>query len=80
MFYVYILQSLIDPQKTYIGYTADLTQRFNDHNAGKSIYTVRFKPWKMASFIAIESQEKAIALEKYLKTNAGKKFLKNRLV
>ena len=80
MFYVYILQSLIDPQRTYIGYTANLTERFNDHNAGKSIYTARFKPWKIAGFIAIESQEKAISLERYLKTNAGKKFLKNRLV
>lgn len=38
MYYVYLIKSLKDPSKTYIGYTVDLEQRLEKHNSGGSIY------------------------------------------
>jgi len=35
MYYVYLLRSISYPEKTYIGFSEDLKQRFDDHNAGK---------------------------------------------
>lgn len=76
MFYVYYLQSESFPEKTYIGYTTNLKQRFCDHNEGKSIYTRDFKPWKMIGFLGFDSEDKALRFERYLKSNASRIFLR----
>ena len=31
----------------YVGMTANLERRLKEHNSGKSLYTKRFKPWKV---------------------------------
>ena len=36
MFYTYILRSLSNPAQRYIGHTADLRSRLDEHNSGKS--------------------------------------------
>jgi putative endonuclease len=46
VFYVYILRSVNHPAQTYIGSTEDLRARLAQHNAGRSIHTKKFKPWK----------------------------------
>lgn len=76
MFYVYYLRSKSSPEKTYIGYTGNLKQRLADHNAGKSIYTQGFKPWGLIAFLGFDEEYKAIQFEKYLKTNAGRVFIR----
>lgn len=76
MFYVYYLRSVSFPDKTYIGFTHNLKQRFADHNVGKSIYTAQYKPWKMIGFLGFDQEAKAIQFERYLKTNAGRIFLR----
>jgi predicted GIY-YIG superfamily endonuclease len=80
MFYVYYLKSKIFPQKTYIGYTSNLKQRVVDHNAGKSVYTRDFKPWKLIGFLGFDQEFKAIQFEQYLKTNAGRIFIRRYFV
>ena len=76
MVYDYYLRSLSFPGKTYIGYTSNLRQRFADHNAGKSIYTKNCKPWELIGFLGFDHKLKALRFERYLKTNAGKVFLR----
>ena len=76
MFYVYYLQSLSHSNRTYIGYTSNLKQRIADHNAGKSVYTKDFKPWRIIGFLCFDSELKAIRFEKHLKSHAGRIFLK----
>ena len=76
MFYVYYLRSFSFPEKTYIGYTSNLKQRFADHNDGKSVYTKKCKPWELIGFLGFDQKLKALRFERYLKTNAGKVFLR----
>ena len=80
MFYVYILKSIIHPDKTYIGYTNNLTRRLIEHNSGNCTYTSSFKPWNIVCYTAFHEQEKAILFEKYLKTSSGKTFLNQRFL
>jgi len=76
MFYVYYLRSKSFPDKTYIGFTSNLKQRFSDHNAGKSVYTKDFKPWGVIGFFGFDQESKALRFEQYLKSNAGRIFLR----
>jgi putative endonuclease len=76
MFYVYFLQSLSHSNKSYIGFTQDLKQRFAEHNDGKSMYTAQFAPWSMIGFFGFNQEIKGRRFEMYLKTNSGRIFLK----
>jgi len=80
MYYVYILKSIKDSKKIYVGYTTSLENRLDMHNHGKSAYTAKYKPWKLISYVALESESRAIAFEKYLKGGSGKAFAKNHLL
>ncbi len=79
MYYVYILRSLTNPNKTYTGYTKDLKQRLADHNYGESIYTAERGPWRLEVYIAFQDEARAIAFEKYLKSGSGRVFSKKHL-
>ena len=76
MFYVYILQSINNPEHFYVGYTNDLKKRIKDHNSGFSIHTNKFKPWKIRGYFAFDGKEKAEKFEAYLKTGNGRIFSK----
>jgi putative endonuclease len=78
MYYVYLLRSLNNPSKTYVGYTLDVAQRLETHNSGGSIYTKSDKPWKLVSYIAFDSEEKAQSFEKYIKVGSGYVLAKKR--
>lgn len=77
MFYVYILQSIDNPDSFYIGFTTDLKQRLDEHNSGKSVHTNKCKPWKIKNYFAFDSEIKAKHFETYLKSHSGRKFCKN---
>lgn len=79
MYYVYLIRSLANPYKTYIGYTADLEDRLAKHNAGGSIYTSDHRPWKLVTYICFDKEDKAIEFEKYIKVGSGHAFAKKRL-
>ncbi len=76
MYYVYILNSVIDKNRMYVGCTIDLENRLNEHNAGECIHTNKYKPWKLWTYIYFENKEKAIAFERYLKSGSGRSFSK----
>ena len=79
MFYVYILNSLTNPNRLYIGYTHDIENRLKDHNYGDSVYTKAYAPWRLMTYIAFDDKDKAIAFEKYLKSGSGRSFSKKHL-
>jgi putative endonuclease len=78
MYYVYLIRSLKYPDKTYIGQTRDINQRLEKHNSGASVATIDFRPWRLVAYIALDSAEKAISFEKYLKVGSGHAFAKRR--
>lgn len=79
MKYVYLLQSINHPDETYIGLTDDLRARLSAHNAGQSLHTAKFKPWRLVTYVAFSDEQKAIAFERYLKTASGRAFANKRL-
>jgi len=81
MYFVYILQSLRNSEKYYVGITNDLDRRLNQHNHSPSCsYTIRYSPWKLKTYICFEDKEKAGSFEVYLKSHSGKTFMYKRLV
>lgn len=80
MFYVYIVQSIHQPNEIYTGFTEDLKQRIIDHNAGRSPHTSKFAPWKLIYYCAFDEKEPAFDFEKYLKTSSGIAFRNKRLI
>jgi len=74
--YVYILIDTTTETHHYVGSTQDLQARLAKHNAGKVPHTSKFKPWRIQTAIAFDSNEKAVAFEAYLKTGSGREFAK----
>ncbi len=79
MQYVYRIQSQTDPNQRYVGMTEDLRQRIRAHNAGQSVHTAKYKPWKVVAYFAFEVQDRAIRFEKYLKSGSGRAFANRHL-
>jgi putative endonuclease len=66
------------PNHYYIGYTADLKKRLQEHNSGKSVHTNKFKPWTVRTYIGFDDKSRAEAFEKYLKSSSGRAFMTKR--
>ncbi len=77
--YVYILVSLVDPERYYTGRTNDLDERLKTHNAGKVSHTSKFMPWRVETAIAFRNEAKEMAFEMYLKSHSGREFATKRL-
>ena len=76
-FAVYILYSE-KFSKHYTGFTSNLIQRFKSHNLLETKgYTLKFRPWKVIHVEFFNSKTEALKREKYLKTGAGREFIKN---
>jgi predicted GIY-YIG superfamily endonuclease len=71
MHYVYLLRSIRDPAKTYVGYTADLRLRLATHNLGGSTHTARYRPWRLVTYLAFSTKTNALGFERYLKSHSG---------
>jgi len=78
MHYVYILQSLKD-KNFYIGMSADLKRRINEHQKGKVKSTKNRLAIRLICYEAYLHKEEAEKREKYLKSSDGRKELKIRL-
>lgn len=78
MYYVYLIRSTVNSEKTYIGFTADLQERLQKHNSGGATYTAAYKPWKLVVSIAFDEEAKAASFERYLKKGSGHAFAKQR--
>jgi putative endonuclease len=77
MHYVYVLRSLKD-NGFYIGYSANLRKRFSEHVTGGSFATCHRGPWQLI-YEAYLNQADALGREQYLKSGAGRRFLKAQL-
>jgi len=60
-----------------IGYTNDLRPRLRQHKAGKCCATAHRNPWKLIYYEAYLNQADATGRERYLKSGAGRGFLKH---
>jgi predicted GIY-YIG superfamily endonuclease len=78
-FYVYILQSEVDPNRFCTGLTDDASRRFKNHNAGQVLHTAKWKPWRVKTYIGFSDRNRAIQFERYLKSASGRAFVKSRL-
>lgn len=79
MHYVYLIESVGEPGRRYVGLTDDLGARLATHNAGGSPHTSKYRPWRLVTFIAFECRTKAAAFERYLKSGSGHAFAARRL-
>jgi predicted GIY-YIG superfamily endonuclease len=77
--YVYLIESLSHLGERYVGSTSDLKKRLAEHNAGKSLHTAKFKPWRLVSYLAFSNPAKAAAFERYIKSGSGHAFAAKRL-
>ncbi len=75
MITVYVLQSLTD-NATYVGMALNALNRLKEHNANKNRYTKAHTPWIIIYTEQFPDWASARVREKYLKSTAGKKFLK----
>ena len=78
MFYVYLLHSTKD-NGFYIGFSTDLKRRLSEHTRGASFATKSRGPWKLIYYEAYTEREDAEGREKFLKSGAGRRFLRVQL-
>ena len=83
MFFVYILRSE-SSGKTYVGQTSDLTRRVAEHNDpqhSKVKYTTKNQgPWLLVHSEQFETRSEAMQREKWLKTGAGRDWIKAEIL
>jgi predicted GIY-YIG superfamily endonuclease len=60
VYYVYLLESGKVAGQRYVGLTSDLRRRLAEHNAGKSSYTSKFGPWRLATYVAFSDEHKVL--------------------
>lgn len=77
-YYTYVLRSKTDG-KLYIGSTANIKERFKNHNQGLVTSTKSRRPLELIYFEACLNKQKAEHRERYFKSGFGHKFLKDRL-
>lgn len=76
--FVYVLWSEKFCRK-YVGMTENTESRLKGHNSGKTISTKAFVPWEIVYKEVFVTRVEAREREKYFKTAAGRKFLKEKL-
>jgi putative endonuclease len=75
MHFVYVLKSS-SFAKSYVGMTDSPERRLREHNEGRHAYTKRYMPWELVWKEECDTLKNAHSREKYLKSAAGRKFLK----
>ncbi len=76
MWYVYFLQ--LSNDDIYVGWTNDLRRRVVSHQRGRVDSPKAHLPVVLKSYVAILTEEKARALERYFKSGSGKAFANKR--
>jgi putative endonuclease len=62
--------------KTYVGFTSSLVERFKSHNelATKG-YTIKYRPWMVIHIEVYQSKNEAMNREKWFKSGVGRDFI-----
>ncbi len=74
--FVYVLRTVADPPRYYVGLSADVPARIDQHNAGICSHTRKHRPWRLHVCIEFPDVDRAAAFERYLKTGSGRAFAK----
>lgn len=78
--FVYILRSVREPERRYVGLTSNVATRLEAHNAGQNRSTALWRPWMVDVCIEFRSEALASRFESYLKSGAGHAFAKRHFV
>ncbi len=78
MYFSYVLKS-INHNLYYKGHCADLKKRLEQHNAGMTKSLRPYIPLKIVYVEKFETEEEAVNREKYFKSAAGRRYLKNKI-
>ena len=74
VFYVYMLKCIDkDVNKTYVGYTNNLTLRLKKHNTNKGAKSTRGYKWKVIYQKKFDNKSKAMSFEYKLKKDKKKR-------
>jgi putative endonuclease len=68
MYFVYVLRSLNEEKKFYIGITSDIEKRLEEHNTGMNTSTKHCK-WELVYYEAYINKRYALKRERSLKDN-----------
>jgi putative endonuclease len=74
--FVYILRSESDPDRHYVGISADPDRRLEWHNHGPCGHTMRHRPWSLVVVMEFPTESQAVPFEHYLKSGSGRVFSK----
>ena len=78
MFYVYVIKN--SKGDIYKGHSDNIQKRISEHNRGDTKSTRKANDWKLKYSEEFDTRKEAIKREKYLKSAAGRRFLKEKLV
>jgi putative endonuclease len=78
MYYTYVLKSEVNGQ-FYTGATFDIEKRIMEHAEGRVRSTKHKGPFCLVYFEACLNKDDAFRREKYLKTDMGKRYIRNRI-
>ena len=76
--YAYVIKSL-NHDYYYKGHCENLEKRLAQHNAGMTTSIKPYLPFKVIYFETFQTRDEAVAYEKYFKSAAGRRFLKNKI-
>lgn len=74
--FVYVLQSLSQPDRQFVESAAQVSARVATHNAGHSPLTASYRPWRLVAVVQFATEPSALRFEKFLKTSAGRMLVK----
>lgn len=77
MYFVYILENKLD-KSWYTGFTSDLKRRLRQHSDGCSPHTSKKNNWLLIYCEVYLNKKDAIGREKFLKSGAGKRFIRKQ--
>ena len=75
---VYVLRSTVD-RRLYVGMTNNFERRLHEHNAGMVRSTKSRRPLNVLYTDYVKTRAEARDREKYLKSAAGRRFIKLRI-
>jgi putative endonuclease len=77
--FVYVLESVADRDRHYIGLTADVSHRVEARKAGLSWHTAKHRPWRLLVTIEFADAACAVRFEKFLKPGSGRAFARRHV-
>ena len=74
--FVYVLRSIPNPARHYVGLTSDVAKRLQWHNDGQNVHTAANRPWSVIVSLEFATEDAARKFERYLKSGSGRAFAK----